>query len=186
MSNNIFGAIENTDAVFTKEIILSDNCAHITMQLPKWVELNPNGFVIRKLFPNSGMGELIFNLYCQLPNSTSITETVVFNNETKEWEINPKQWQEYNEEDQEDIKKSMKISQLSIDDKKGWLFTQLGLDNGTGYNKYLSFCLEVDSNKMLCGNGLVQELVYKDDTRGDYENMIKKFIESIKFLPDNS
>lgn len=192
MTSNILGATENVESVIKKIINFKEHeCGTISIDVPNWVKIQDNVLNVNKDYPDDSIGQITLTIKCNAEDITFSNDTTLFNEQTKQWVLNPAQWNWLtNKLEQEDVKNSFKLYQLKNENSYGWIVTQIGIgSNEDDYTKSLSFCLISDDHlKQLCGYGLIQYIPHREDlgtTVGDFEPVVTKLIGSIKFISEN-
>lgn len=172
--------------------LLNDKCGSFSVGLPIFGEVDGNYLIVNKESPDDTTKKLTLTLTCDTNGLAINNELVLFNNNTGQWELNPKQWDWYTDEnDKKEVRKSLNIDQLNSKNGHGWIVTQIAIGSkDDDYVKLLFFCLfNSDKTKKLCGEGDAQYIQHRENLgtlADDYEPIIKKIIESIRFLPDNN
>lgn len=167
----------------------SAQCGSITLNVFKWVQVSWSAIRFKKQFPNDGIGSVFYNIKCQTKNITLSDEYVLFNKDTKNWELS-------GEAKKEEVlythHKAYTIYQLKAQNGvTGWLTTHMTLlppSFGMAVRKSVNFCLFNKSyTKQFCGNGEVQFIPdekYINSSKNDYTSTLIQVLETLKFKDD--
>lgn len=191
INTTIYADIKDVYPVFSKIVTLAEkNCGQISMKLPNWAEIKNGGLIINKSDSTAPKYMNSFVMSCYDKNNVPNTDLVFFNKETKQWELNPTIWEEFDKDKAGLIKSNFTIENIIVKNGSGWIVTEIGIGSGSDdFSKYLTFCLErKNTHKVLCGYGIVQYIPRSEDigmTENDYTQMITGFIKSIEFIPEN-
>lgn len=169
-------------------------CGKISMERPEWITefgaaYQGGWFAIPlRLFSGLPQEKFFVNFSCYDITSPNVFHGyAIYNLKNQLWELNPDVLEEdADEENLEDLKNRVAIHQLEAVNGSGWLTTWKNFCSGPHCRvalKSMSFCLiHPDEKKALCGISDDTQFLDLDGNMHDFEPMVTRFIETIRFI----